>query len=357
MGVSPSVLAHRASQKADHQRLFTLLPSVGLAHTQPLSEEVLQQWPAHGLWSDAQTYANITELLSECLAQQCSSEYLLHYLQKAGDEGRTFNLYVEGHRLSDSQLLSLLPYLAITAQDQPVLRVLLTLSREQLANPTLAPLTQRLLACTTERSRRGMALPFIYALLGIGTAVALFWWARPIWMPVLSPVVNAVPPTQLHVSSPVVEKNHLPTEAAVTLAVSEVTESLATQKRAVAAEDEAVIKQFIEQWRTAWETKSADAYLAFYHADYSGYAHLSPAQWQQNRRDKFADVQQIGLALGPIRLWQEGRAIHARFWQLYRSPGYRDNTDKELVLLPTAQGWQIVDEINHEVIPLSAAED
>lgn len=362
MGVSPSVLAHRASQNADHQRLFTLLPSVGLAYTQPLSDEILQQWPVEGVWSDAQTYQSFTELLSDCLAQQCSSEYLLHYLQKAGDEGRTFNLYVEGRSLSDAQLLSMLPYLTITAHNQPVLRILLTLSSKQLTNPALTPLTHRLLVPISPPIRRGRILPLMGALLTIGGTVGAFWWTMPaLKAPALPPVESlttpTIPPIHEQANNHSTDRAALPTYTAVAEAVSEVSLSLAQQKTALAVEEEQAVQHFVEQWRSAWVLKKAEVYLSFYDAEYSGLSHLTPVQWQQNRREKFAGVQRIQLELGPMRVWQEGEQLHVRFWQLYRSEGYRDNTDKELVLAPYADSWQIVDEINHMVIPLPAHED
>lgn len=362
MGVSPSVLAHRASQNADHQRLFTLLPSVGLAYTQPLSDATLQQWPVEGVWSDAKTYQSFTELLTDCLAQPCSSEYLLHYLQKAGNEGRTFNLYVEGHSLSDAQLLSMLPYLTITAHNQPVLRILLALNSKQLANPALTPLTHRLLVPISPPIRRGRTLPSIVALLAISGAVGVFWWIIPtLKAPALSPVESTTtsnrPLIHEQANNDSADGARLPTYAAVAEAVSEVSLSLAQQKTTLAVEEEQAVQLFVEQWRNAWALKKAEAYLSFYDSGYTGLAHLTPVQWQQNRREKFADVQHIQLELGPMRVWQEGEQLHVRFWQLYRSEGYRDNTDKELVLVPFADSWQIVDEINHTVIPLPADED
>lgn len=100
----------------------------------------------------------------------------------------------------------------------------------------------------------------------------------------------------------------------------------------------------LEQWRQAWSSKNAAAYVASYEPQYK-LTGLTHAEWQAQRADRIKRPASIRVAVSEIRMAQEGDgAVAVSFIQKYESPTFTESGRKLLVFGDYNGQWLIREE-------------
>lgn len=103
----------------------------------------------------------------------------------------------------------------------------------------------------------------------------------------------------------------------------------------------------VQDWVSAWESQSMDAYFQFYHPQFEPRYQDTQIAWRANRRRVIASAESIRLELSEFQLIAEvNGAIEVQFWLAYESPSYSDSTLKKLLFRSEAGYWLILEEIN-----------
>jgi len=106
-----------------------------------------------------------------------------------------------------------------------------------------------------------------------------------------------------------------------------------------------VIKRVLQAWSVAWSAQSIDMYLSFYHDNYQPAKGLSRAKWVNSRRVRLKNPRWIKVALSDFNVIKNtGQQAVVNFKQSYQSNSFRDVSLKQMVLLNTDNGWQILRE-------------
>jgi len=115
-------------------------------------------------------------------------------------------------------------------------------------------------------------------------------------------------------------------------------------------------RQMVENWIDAWQGQNLDEYFASYDPGFVPRYHRNKDAWRSNRERVIGNASQITLELSDFMVVSEDEeSIEVHFWLAYRSPSYRDDTRKKLILkkLPatnqSAEKLLILEEINLEV--------
>ncbi|MDA1370505.1 MAG: hypothetical protein O2971_07070 [Proteobacteria bacterium] len=129
--------------------------------------------------------------------------------------------------------------------------------------------------------------------------------------------------------------------------VTPVTAGIATQT----AEPELTLEERllarVQEWVSAWESQSMDAYFQYYHRQFEPRYQDSQSAWRANRRRVIGNAEWIRLELSEFQLIAEDNGtIEVQFWLAYESPSYNDSTLKKLLFRSEAGQWLILEEIN-----------
>lgn len=115
-------------------------------------------------------------------------------------------------------------------------------------------------------------------------------------------------------------------------------------------------QQRVQSWLDAWQGQDLERYFDSYDTDFEPRYHRSKAAWRSNRERVIGNASRISLELSDFEVVSEdSETVEVHFWLAYRSPSYRDDTRKKLILrkLPaTGQSEArlvILEEINLEV--------
>ena len=115
-------------------------------------------------------------------------------------------------------------------------------------------------------------------------------------------------------------------------------------------------QQVVQDWLDAWEGQNLERYFASYDEGFVPRYHRSKAAWLSNRERVISNASQISLEMSDfVLIGEDAETIEVHFWLAYRSPSYRDNTRKKLILKkspPDDRGevaLLILEEINLEV--------
>ena len=102
------------------------------------------------------------------------------------------------------------------------------------------------------------------------------------------------------------------------------------------------IEKTLLAWSAAWSAQAVDMYLSFYHNQYQPKNGLSRKGWVQSRRYRIKKPRWIKIKLSNIVFKQQSnKQAVVNFKQMYQSNSFRDVSEKQMILLHTAQGWQI----------------
>ena len=97
-------------------------------------------------------------------------------------------------------------------------------------------------------------------------------------------------------------------------------------------------------WASAWSSKSAERYFAFY-GDAFKPANTSRENWRSQRTRRLATREPIAVTLTDIRATPAGEgAMETRFQQRYESGVLTDQTEKILLWQRVGNDWFIVSE-------------
>ena len=121
------------------------------------------------------------------------------------------------------------------------------------------------------------------------------------------------------------------------------------QKNGIDVEE---VRQFLQDWRTAWERKDLYAYGSFYDESFvgrnyssgRGYTSMTRAQWLKDKEQKFRRSSSLAVIIGEPEIRAQDGGVSVVFSQEFRSSGYTDRGLKTLQLRETSNGLRIVNE-------------
>jgi len=128
------------------------------------------------------------------------------------------------------------------------------------------------------------------------------------------------------------------------LTTAEVAASEAVETESASMEE---IAEFLATWSSRWQSKDIEGYLALYHDDYQPPQEGPRSIWEQQRRRSIDRAVNIRITIDSLALVTDaGNLFKVQFRLLYTSDNYSDVTLKELELVKTEAGWQILAERN-----------
>lgn len=105
------------------------------------------------------------------------------------------------------------------------------------------------------------------------------------------------------------------------------------------------IKTVLKAWSAAWSAQSIDIYLSFYHKKYRPEKGQSRKGWAKSRKQRLKKPNWIKIAISNVNIRKNtGKQAIVNFRQSYQSNRFRDVSLKQMVLLYTDSGWQILRE-------------
>ncbi|BBE51822.1 repeat-containing protein [Ferriphaselus amnicola] len=98
-------------------------------------------------------------------------------------------------------------------------------------------------------------------------------------------------------------------------------------------------------WATAWSAKDADKYLSFYAKDFTVPGGVPRATWESAREDRISKPKFIHVNVDDVTVTQtDGTHARVTFKQTYKSSSLNQVSRKTMVMVKTADGWQIKEE-------------
>jgi hypothetical protein len=112
------------------------------------------------------------------------------------------------------------------------------------------------------------------------------------------------------------------------------------------------VRQFLQDWKSAWERQDLYAYASFYddqfvgrnYSSRSGYTSMTREQWLKDKEQKFRGNSHLSITIGEAAINPQGDGVSVVFSQSFRSSGYVDHGQKTLRLRRTSSGLKIVGE-------------
>ena len=108
--------------------------------------------------------------------------------------------------------------------------------------------------------------------------------------------------------------------------------------------NEDALRALVEAWASAWSARNVDTYLSFYGSDFAPAGGISRARWEAQRREQIGGVEQITVDVAKLEIEIDGDRAMARFIQTFRTPNFREEGAKTLVLARDGEHWSIVGE-------------
>ena len=118
----------------------------------------------------------------------------------------------------------------------------------------------------------------------------------------------------------------------------------ATPSPAVAPAQPAAVIAALEAWARAWSSKNADAYLAFYAADFKVPGGEARQKWEATRRARIDKPRKIEVEVSEPKVSFDADRASVRFRQHYRSDTLDEWSTKALLLTGKDGKWLIVEE-------------
>jgi ketosteroid isomerase-like protein len=110
--------------------------------------------------------------------------------------------------------------------------------------------------------------------------------------------------------------------------------------------DDDLVREAIENWRSAWAGRDVDAYLACYSADFTPANGQKRDAWVAARRKSISTRSHIAVNTTEPKLERlDAQRMKAQFLQDYASGSYRETAQaKTLLLVRNEAGWKIAGE-------------
>ena len=119
----------------------------------------------------------------------------------------------------------------------------------------------------------------------------------------------------------------------------------APEKPAATASAPSEVIAAVNAWAQAWSRKDADAYLAFYAADFKTPGGESRADWEKARRSRITAPKSISVAIASPKVTMSGpNEAKVTFRQTYRSDVLKNSSNKTLVMVKADGRWRIQQE-------------
>lgn len=111
-----------------------------------------------------------------------------------------------------------------------------------------------------------------------------------------------------------------------------------------------LLADVIAAWATSWQAQDIDAYFTHYHTDFSSTYFESVADWRENRIRRFSAPEFIEISFDRLEIMEMADdSVTVRFWMNYMTPGYADETWKEMRLRFNGSRWLIEIERNLQI--------
>ncbi len=111
-----------------------------------------------------------------------------------------------------------------------------------------------------------------------------------------------------------------------------VVKKLKLAPRSEIVEQERELRDFIENWRQAWESQDLDAYMGNYSPNFQS-CWLDYNAWREKKRKLNKRYKKIRVRLENVRLYRQNGLVTAMFSQDYSSESYRSTGIKVLYLI------------------------
>ncbi len=105
----------------------------------------------------------------------------------------------------------------------------------------------------------------------------------------------------------------------------------------------AEVAQWLESWRTSWETKNIDSYIRHYSNDFYS-LNMNRNQWRRYKARLAQAYKSIAVRLSKPLIFVDRSNAIVRFLQEYTSEQHADLGEKVLYLKKTSDGYRIVGE-------------
>lgn len=112
------------------------------------------------------------------------------------------------------------------------------------------------------------------------------------------------------------------------------------------SETDTALRNAIELWRTAWQSRDLHTYLGLYGADFSPPQNVSRQVWSNNRKNRITSKQFIELQLQNLSLQIQGKTATVNFTQVYTDERIRLSNRKTMVWQQTDGRWLILSEMS-----------
>jgi murein L,D-transpeptidase YafK len=96
-------------------------------------------------------------------------------------------------------------------------------------------------------------------------------------------------------------------------------------------EQERALRDFVESWRSAWESKNLQAYMAHYSRNFQS-CWLDFERWKDKKQGLNRRYSKISVKLGKVYLYRQNGLVTSIFTQSYRSDGFRATGIKVLYI-------------------------
>jgi len=119
----------------------------------------------------------------------------------------------------------------------------------------------------------------------------------------------------------------------------------AAEKPVPAASASSEVIAALNAWAQAWSKKDADAYLAFYAADFKTPGGEPRAEWEKGRRSRIIAPKSISVAIASPKVTMSGpNEAKVTFRQTYKSDVLKNTSNKTLVMVKADGRWRIQQE-------------
>ena len=105
-------------------------------------------------------------------------------------------------------------------------------------------------------------------------------------------------------------------------------------------ENTAPLVSMINAWKSAWENKDLNSYIAFYHESFKSEG-KNRTSWKNGKSSTFNKVQRITVNLSDLKISITEKGAMVFFKQTYQSDDYLDEGYKQLELRKENNDWKI----------------
>ncbi|MCF7886114.1 MAG: L,D-transpeptidase family protein [Candidatus Marinimicrobia bacterium] len=109
-------------------------------------------------------------------------------------------------------------------------------------------------------------------------------------------------------------------------------------------EIEPELKEFVNRWQKAWESKNIDSYIEFYASEFES-GEFDRQSWYQDKKEKFNKSENIKIETSNYKINSPDEYVwNVTFRQIYNSGRYSDRGNKLLVIKGRPGNFNIINE-------------